>query len=397
MGKIYKTGKPLNHDDVMVPVEPIKKIKKDIIDAAKLSDRRQAKILVRTYYQVQRMRMASALQAKTAEEAKDPNSLLSWTQNSQQTIEDTIKKGLMAYAKANAVGEWMLSVYGIGPCISAGLLAHLNVENHPTAGHFWSYAGIINAVWEKNKVRPWNADLKVLVFKIGQSFMKFSGSEKCIYGHLYLERKAFEWERNLGTWVEGRTMSDRDIERAKLAFNNRRTYDKQTETWHWVNGCYAPEDIRRMMVTGEKLTPENLKKYRRKPCIELAPTPGRGQLVGAADLLDNFESPFGGVPMLPPGQIDARARRYAAKIFLSHVHHVMYVNHYGELPPKPFAIAFLNHAHTIEPKGFWFDRVKGEFCVTAPQAPDIGDADADLDPDALDERGERPADLPPSE
>ena len=30
MGKIYKTGKPLNHNDVMVPVEPIKKIKKDI-------------------------------------------------------------------------------------------------------------------------------------------------------------------------------------------------------------------------------------------------------------------------------------------------------------------------------------------------------------------------------
>lgn len=55
---------------------------------------------------------------------------------------------------------------------------------------------------------------------------------------------------------------------------------------------------------------------------------------------------------LPDGQIDNRARRYAVKLFLSHLHHVMYVDHYGKLPPKPFAISHLGHAHMIHPPGW---------------------------------------------
>jgi len=50
---------------------------------------------------------------------------------------------------------------------------------------------------------------------------------------------------------------------------------------------------------------------------------------------------------LPPANIDGMARRWAVKIFLSHVHHVMYWNKFGEMPPKPFAIAHLEHAHMI--------------------------------------------------
>jgi hypothetical protein len=50
---------------------------------------------------------------------------------------------------------------------------------------------------------------------------------------------------------------------------------------------------------------------------------------------------------LPDFNIDARARRYAVKIFLSHLHAVMYWNHYGKAPPKPFAISILGHAHEI--------------------------------------------------
>lgn len=50
---------------------------------------------------------------------------------------------------------------------------------------------------------------------------------------------------------------------------------------------------------------------------------------------------------LPPAQIDARARRWAVKIFLSHLHQFWYQHHFNEPAPKPFAIAILGHAHTI--------------------------------------------------
>lgn len=45
--------------------------------------------------------------------------------------------------------------------------------------------------------RPWNARLKVLCWKAGESFVKFSNHPGCFYGHIYAARKAEEIERNL--------------------------------------------------------------------------------------------------------------------------------------------------------------------------------------------------------
>lgn len=50
---------------------------------------------------------------------------------------------------------------------------------------------------------------------------------------------------------------------------------------------------------------------------------------------------------LPPAQIDAQARRYAVKIFLSHYHEVAYQDHYGVPAPKPYIIEHGGHAHQI--------------------------------------------------
>lgn len=71
--------------------------------------------------------------------------------------------------------------------------------------------------------------------------------------------------------------------------------------------------------------------------------------------------------MLTKQHIDARARRYAVKLFLSHLHHVMYVEHYQKEPPLPYAIAHLDHVHYLKvpnmeppratPNGFKYDMV----------------------------------------
>src|SRR6516162_248843 len=54
---------------------------------------------------------------------------------------------------------------------------------------------------------------------------------------------------------------------------------------------------------------------------------------------------------LPLGNLDQQARNYAAKILLSHLHAVMYWNYYNRIPPRPFAIAILGHAHEIKVPG----------------------------------------------
>jgi hypothetical protein len=52
---------------------------------------------------------------------------------------------------------------------------------------------------------------------------------------------------------------------------------------------------------------------------------------------------------LPDFNIDARARRYAVKIFLSHLHFIWFFSEFRRLAPTPFTIAFLGHAHEIAP------------------------------------------------
>lgn len=52
---------------------------------------------------------------------------------------------------------------------------------------------------------------------------------------------------------------------------------------------------------------------------------------------------------LAKAHIHARARRYAVKLFLAHLHEVWYTHHYGKAPPLPYPIAILGHAHYIAP------------------------------------------------
>ena len=51
---------------------------------------------------------------------------------------------------------------------------------------------------------------------------------------------------------------------------------------------------------------------------------------------------------LPLGHVDMRARRYAVKFFLSHLHDVMTWFEFGVRAPKPYAFEHMGHAHLVE-------------------------------------------------
>jgi len=51
---------------------------------------------------------------------------------------------------------------------------------------------------------------------------------------------------------------------------------------------------------------------------------------------------------LPPAHLDMRARRYAVKLFLSHLHQCWHEQEISAVP-KPFAVEHLGHAHVIKP------------------------------------------------
>jgi hypothetical protein len=297
-------------------LEPIHKLTRDLRQAAATLTETEARYLVDSYYQMQRDRIRAAHQARTLNESAEPHLLVGWLAKNAFVLERNIKSALAAYSKAHPVGRWAESIVGIGPVISAGLLAHITLqpwrcmnpkgpktrktddgkvdfcrEGSPctaactrtrttTVGKIWRFAGLDPTVkWEPGTKRPWNGALKRLCWLIGESFTKVSGNDNDFYGKFYLQRKAQEEAKNAA-------------------------------------GAFA-EQARVSLET---------KKWRRDTSTRVAYEAGR----------------------LPQARIHLRAQRYAVKLFLSHWHAVHYFHLFREMPPKPYVIEHLGHADLIE-------------------------------------------------
>jgi len=178
-------------------MEPVTRMTKDIVEASRVLSHGEARFLVDTYYAMQENRMRDNAQVRELVETKEPHDVLRWLAVQHQSLENQLKRALARYAESSPLGEWALSVVGIGPVITAGLLAHIDIKKAPTVGHIWRFAGLDpTQKWEKKTKRPWNARLKTLCWKIGESFVKVSAHEDAFYGQLYVQRKAQEIERN---------------------------------------------------------------------------------------------------------------------------------------------------------------------------------------------------------
>lgn len=324
-------------------LESAQRLDKDLVDAIRTGRLKMTtadiRYMVDLYYQVQDFRKASANQDRASSEIDEPTRLVSWVFAQMKTLENQVKRAMDAWTETSPVSVWAKSQKGIGPVLSAGLAAHIDIERAPTVGHIWRFAGQDpTCVWlgrakaealvaasiekksgeikepelsnlletishvvgtkpkairrkallENGKVtvksltksvarKPWNARLKTLCWKIGDSFVKVHNKPDAFYGRLYAERKAREVAKN-----EAREFRDQ----AEQKLRDFKIQDKATKKVY--------EDGR-----------------------------------------------------LPDGRIDLRARRHAVKIFLAHWHREAYVARYGKEPPKPYPIAHLGHVHEI--------------------------------------------------
>jgi hypothetical protein len=301
----------------------------------------------------------------------EPAEAIRWVQAMLTRTEDDIRTILDVWTlhEPSGLARWAREHVGVGPVIAAGLRAHLDITRARTVGHWWRFAGVDPSnEWlgreraealvkeayqatgqgaseppgpavlaflgertqrppttltrlslDKQGVptrraleaglarRPWNASLKVLLWKLGESFVKMQNHERCFYGAVFAGRKAREQAAN----EQGRFA---DQARAKLA---RQAIGRDTDAWAWYSGCLTVADARAVLAAPPAQRQGMTKK--------LAGAPGSG------------------VVMLPPAHIHARAKRYAVKHFLSAYHEEAYRRHYRRLPPVPFALAHLGH------------------------------------------------------
>src|SRR5258705_7884994 len=151
----------------------VEKLRKDVRAAAADLQDEEVRYLVDAYYIMQDDRKRARNQERAYTKAQDgevekPSGILSWLAGNSERLEDEIKTVLDVYSENHPIGLWMKANIGIGPVIAAGLLAHISVEETPTVGHIWRFAGLDpTQKWEKGKKRPWNAALRTLCWKVG--------------------------------------------------------------------------------------------------------------------------------------------------------------------------------------------------------------------------------------
>lgn len=189
-------------------LESLAKLSTTLKIASKKLDKNDVRYLVKMYYQLQNYRIKAGNQVAIAKkEGKEINEFIIWISKTTEKLEGVVKKGLDIYSMEHEVTRWMRSICGIGPVLASGLYAHINIRYHNkergevegcmTPAKIWRYAGLDpTVIWEKNIKRPWNAELKVLCWKIGESFVKTQNNPKSFYGPIYKERRKYDDEKN---------------------------------------------------------------------------------------------------------------------------------------------------------------------------------------------------------
>jgi hypothetical protein len=219
---------------------PIQKLTKDLREASRTLGPAEARFLVDAFYKIQEDRIRSAHQVRTLAQATDdkapePHDTIAWLFTQEQTLENQIKAALDVYGAGQPAGVWMRSVVGIGPVITAGFLAHIDIAKAPTVGHIWRFCGLDPTVkWDKGTKRPWNASLKRLCWIVGESFTKVSNHPDDTYGKLYQQRKERELARNeAGDYAE----------QAAASLTAKRFGDDRAAKKHYLAGKLPPARI----------------------------------------------------------------------------------------------------------------------------------------------------------
>lgn len=254
------------------------KLTKDLKKKISSLTKDEVRYIVDYYYMIQENRKRSSNQMSAFSKDNEPHELFTYLNDQTNILEDQIKKAMDAWTDSYLISRIVKEkVYGIGPVIAAGLVAHIDIKKAKTAGAIWRYAGLDpTSKWEKGQKRPWNASLKTLCWKVGQSFMKFSGKDDCFYGKLYKAHKEQLVKKNLEGGFK---------DWAETTLNSKNFKNKEV-----------------------------IAKYK------------------------------GGV--LPDGHVDAMARRWVVKLFLSNLHE-LWCKVEGIDCPKPYVMEHLGHVHHI--------------------------------------------------
>lgn len=154
--------------------------------------------LIRQFYRVQEHRIAFGGQIRALKEQKLNVDPIKKYFDQLFEIEKQMGKDIGSTIKEEEIWkEFLKGVKGIGPLISAGLINLIDIKEAKHISSLWKFAGMDvtdegKAPKRKKKVKStWNPLMRMLCWKIGQSFLR-TGSP---YRRYYDRRKEKELKR----------------------------------------------------------------------------------------------------------------------------------------------------------------------------------------------------------
>jgi transcriptional regulator with XRE-family HTH domain len=252
----------------------------------------EARFLVDTYYELQKSRVRANNRLKALAREDKPNAVMEKLRDLYVSQEKTIQKILNQWVKEQPIGQWSLQVLGVGPIIASGLIAHIDITQRDANGNVLGYRQVSN-IWAfagYDPTKTWEKGKK----------RPWNAALKLLAYNLGI---SFRYQCNNPKSLYGKIYTKR----------------KSQETWY-------NEDLRFEDQAKSILSKKNIGK-------------------------DTEAYKYYIKGKLPPAHIDARARRYVVKIFLSHWWECAWrLANPGKQPPEPWAIAHGGHAHYTEPE-----------------------------------------------
>lgn len=345
---------------------PFMKLGKDLRAAAHSMGRNDARFLVDYYYTAQDRRIRAAGQHRASEKAGKPHALINWLFKTDTLFENAIKAALGEFAACWRVGQWLQAQYGIGPVLSAAMLANFDISRAKTVGHFWRFAGLDpSCVWlGKAKSEALLAKVvgksKDLTQDMAVAIQKASGQHPTTLMQVFYEGTATKAGRKTGVAALKAKLSRcpynqelKSLVCYKLGETMVKFSTAEDKDGNWK--CYYG---RLFADEKERLIKANAAgAFATAAAAEIERCRAEGHL---AKMEDKARMDFWKNGQLCPQHIHERARRYMVKLFLSHVHQVMYEDYYGTAAPVPYIFEHPNgvdHRHLLVPP-FWGESYK---------------------------------------
>jgi len=171
-----------------------KEVTRDVLSDLNESD---ARILIGVYYSIQRERISINNKAKAAQRAGRSGMVFRFILAQLEQIEYQIMTLLKKFVAQDEAASWAMSQHGVGPVTAAALAAYVDMDVARCASSVWSYAGLSPGQRrQKGQKTNFNVRLKMVMWNLGESFVRNHKSDKCYYGHIFSERKEYETIKN---------------------------------------------------------------------------------------------------------------------------------------------------------------------------------------------------------